>query len=186
MSTVDQIHHLEARVDRLLVMLRNLRTDNDSLRGDLAASEERGADLERRLAASDSARQDADRRGDELEQRLSHLHAEHEEIEATITRTLDQLGKLEIGSVAGEDAQDAGDGGDDAPAAEAAGAEAATGNEAETGDVDDAHAAGVEAARLPDDDEERPIAGEPEAAEPEAAEPEAKTDNGEGDDLDIF
>ena len=103
MSTVEQIHHLESRVDRLLVTLRELRTAHDALRGELAACEQRAAELESRLAVSENARQEADRRGDGLEQRLSHLQAEHEEIEATIARTLDQLGRLDIGA-AGEPA----------------------------------------------------------------------------------
>ena len=162
MSTVEQIHHLEARVDRLLGTLRELRSDNDSLRDGLAASEERAAGLDRRLAASETAREEAQRRGDELEQRLNHLHAEHEEIEATITRTLDQLGKLEIGGASDPDG--------DAAVATADEAESGGGAEAEAdGDAPDAETA------LLDDGEQ-----------PAADEPEADGDNGEGDDLDIF
>ena len=55
MSTVEQIHHLETRVDRMLVTLRESRSDNDSLRGELASTEERASELERRLAASEAA-----------------------------------------------------------------------------------------------------------------------------------
>lgn len=139
MSTVEQIHLLETRVDRLLGSLRELRSDNDSLRGDLAASEERAAELERRLAASETAHREAESRGDELQQRLSHLHAEHEEIEATITRTLDQLGKLEIGA--------AGDADGDAAVVEAVEA--------------DGDAPVAETALL--DDDEPPAADQPEA-----------------------
>ena len=165
MSTVEQIHHLETRVDRLLATLRELRSDNDSLRGDLAATEERASELERRLTASESARQEAQQRGDDLEQRLTSLHTEHEEIEATITRTLDQLGKLGIGPP--------GDTADDADPVEA------------SADVDD-DAPADETALLRD--EEPPVDDAPEAGAGSAADAdsEADADNREGDDLDIF
>lgn len=162
MSTVEQIHLLETRVDRLLGSLRELRSDNDSLRGDLAASEERAAELERRLAASETAHREADSRGDELQQRLSHLHAEHEEIEATITRTLDQLGKLEIGA--------AGDADGDAAVATAGDAA----SDAEAVVEADGDAPVAETALLDDD------------APAAADQPEADGDHREGDDLDIF
>jgi chromosome segregation ATPase len=172
MSTVEQIHHLETRVDRLLVTLRELRAAHDSLRSQLASSEERAADLESRLAASESARQDADRRGDELEQRLNHLHAEQEEIEATITRTLDQLGKLEIGA-SGEAADD-----DDAGAAPAGKASVVVAEEAEAEaeELLDDDGPVAEAALLHDADDEQPAADQP----------EADADNRGGDELDIF
>jgi chromosome segregation ATPase len=162
MSTVEQIHHLESRVDRLLAVLRESRSDNDSLRGELAATEERAADLDRRLAESETARQEADRRGDDLQQRLSALQAEQEEIEATINRTLAQLGNLEIGT-SGEPDADAG-----------AEAESATGAEQAEDDADDAEPA-------PMDDEAPP-------APDESGTDDAGGDANrrEGDDLDIF
>ena len=164
MSTVKQIHHLESRVDRLLATLRELRSDNESLRGGLAASEQQAAELERQLSASESAREEAARRGDELEQRLTDLHAEHEEIEATIARTLDQLGKLEIGAGGGTD-------GDDVADAPRAGED----------DSSDADAPADEAVMQ---DEEGDAADDPDAgAESEA---DNRADNSEGDDLDIF
>lgn len=174
MSTVEQIHHLETRIDRILITIRELRTANDSLRGDLAASQERTAELERQLSTSESARQDADRRGDELEQRLSHLHAEQEEIEATITRTLDQLGKIEIG------------------ATEPVGDEADTPSAAEAGAASDVREAGsdVEAAHedLDDDapDAETTLPDPDHGEQPGADEPEPAAEHKEGDDLDIF
>ena len=158
MSTVKQIHHLESRVDRLLATLRELRSDNESLRGGLAASEQRAAEMERQLSASESAHEEAARRGDELEQRLTDLHAEHEEIEATIARTLDQLGKLEIGGgTDGDDVADAPPAGED--------------------DSSDADAPADEAVMQ---DEEGDAADDPEAGA------ESGADNREGDDLDIF
>ena len=162
MSTVEQIHHLESRVDRLLAVLRESRSDNDSLRGELAATEERAADLDRRLAESEAARQEADRRGDDLQQRLSALQAEQEEIEATINRTLAQLGNLEIGT-SGEPDADAG-----------AEAESATGAEPAGDDADDAEPA-------PMDDEQPPAADE--SGTDEAG---GDANRREGDDLDIF
>ena len=167
MSTVEQIHHLESRVDRLLVTLRELRTAHDALRGELAACEQRAAELESRLAVSENARQEADRRGDGLEQRLSHLQAEHEEIEATIARTLDQLGRLDIGAAgepAGETASD--DGADALVAGEAA---VAVADQAQAGSE-------AEAEAVVDDGDQQYAADEP----------EADADNREGDELDIF
>ncbi len=163
MSTVEQIHHLESRVDRLLITLRELRTAHDALRGESAACEQRAAELESRLAVSENARQEADRRGDGLEQRLSHLQAEHEEIEATITRTLDQLGRLEIGA-AGETASDDGA---DAPVADEAAV--AVADQVQAGSE-------AEAEAVVDDDEQQYAADEP----------QADADNREGDELDIF
>ena len=163
MSTVEQIHHLESRVDRLLVTLRELRTAHDAVRGELAACEQRAAELESRLAVSENARQEADRRGDGLEQRLSHLQAEHEEIEATIARTLDQLGRLDIGA-AGEPASD--DGADALVAGEAA---VAVADQAQAGSE-------AEAEAVVDDGDQQYAADEP----------EADADNREGDELDIF
>ena len=165
MSTVEQIHHLESRVDRLLVTLRELRTAHDALRGELAACEQRAAELESRLAVSENARQEADRRGDGLEQRLSHLQAEHEEIEATIARTLDQLGRLDIGA-AGETA---GDDGADAPVADEAAVAVAVADQVQAGSE-------AEAEAVVDDDEQQYAADEP----------QADADNREGDELDIF
>ncbi len=167
MSTVEQIHHLESRVDRLLVTLRELRTAHDAVRGELAACEQRAAELESRLAVSENARQEADRRGDELEQRLSHLQAEHEEIEATIARTLDQLGRLDIGA-AGEPAGETP--GDD-------GADALVAGEAAVAVADQAQAGSEAEAEAVVDDGDQQYA---------ADEPEADADNREGDELDIF
>lgn len=167
MSTVEQIHHLESRVDRLLVTLRELRTAHDALRGELAACEQRAAELESRLAVSENARQEADRRGDGLEQRLSHLQAEHEEIEATIARTLDQLGRLDIGA-AGEPAGETP--GDD-------GADALVAGEAAVAVADQAQAGSEAEAEAVVDDGDQQYA---------ADEPEADADNREGDELDIF
>lgn len=167
MSTVEQIHHLESRVDRLLVTLRELRTAHDAVRGELAACEQRAAELESRLAVSENARQEADRRGDELEQRLSHLQAEHEEIEATIARTLDQLGRLDIGA-AGEPAGETP--GDD-------GADALVAGEAAVAAADQAQAGSEAEAEAVVDDGDQQYA---------ADEPEADADNREGDELDIF
>ena len=147
----------------MLVTLRELRTAHDALRGELAACEQRAAELESRLAVSENARQEADRRGDELEQRLSHLQAEHEEIEATIARTLDQLGRLDIGA-AGEPA---GDDGADAPVAD----------EAAVAIADQAQAGSEAEAEAVVDDGDQQYA---------ADEPEADADNREGDELDIF
>ena len=158
MSTVEQIHHLESRVDRLLAVLRESRSDNDSLRGELAATEERAADLDRRLAESETARLEADRRGDDLQQRLSALQAEQEEIEATINRTLAQLGNLEIGTSGEPDAD--------------AGAEAESETGAEPADA---------AEPAPVDDEQPPAADE--SGTDEAA---GDANRREGDDLDIF
>lgn len=167
MSTVEQIHHLESRVDRLLVTLRELRTAHDAVRGELAACEQRAAELESRLAVSENARQEADRRGDGLEQRLSHLQAEHEEIEATIARTLDQLGRLDIGA-AGEPAGETP--GDD-------GADALVAGEAAVAVADQAQAGSEAEAEAVVDDGDQQYA---------ADEPEADADNREGDELDIF
>ena len=189
MSTVEQIHHLEHRVDRLLTTLRELRTANDSLRRELAVSEERAAELNRQLTDSESARREADRRGEELQQQLGHLHAEQEEIEATINRTLDQLGKLDIGGAAGAaDAEpaDAEPPADDGPVAGAGEAQDGSEAEAAADALGDDNASDDEPALLQDDDEELPAADEPEAAEPEAAEAEANAGNRGGDDLDIF
>ena len=163
MSTVEQIHHLESRVDRLLITLRELRTAHDALRGELAVCEQRAAELESRLAVSENARQEADRRGDGLEQRLSHLQAEHEEIEATIARTLDQLGRLDIGA-AGETP---GDDGADAPVADEAAI--AVADQVQAGSE-------AEAEAVVDDDDQQYAADEP----------QADADNREGDELDIF
>ena len=167
MSTVEQIHHLESRVDRLLVTLRELRTAHDALGGELAACEQRAAELESRLAVSENARQEADRRGDGLEQRLSHLQAEHEEIEATIARTLDQLGRLDIGA-AGEPAGETdGDDGADAPVADEAAI--AVADQVQAGSEAEAEAA------VDDDDQQYAADG-----------PQADADHREGDELDIF
>jgi DNA repair exonuclease SbcCD ATPase subunit len=167
MSTVEQIHHLETRVDRLLVTLRKLRTAHDSLRAQLAASEERAAELESRLAVSENARQEADRRGDGLEQRLSHLQAEHEEIEATIARTLDQLGRLDIGAAGEPAGETPGDDGADAPVAD----------EAAIAVADQVQAGSEAEAETVVDDGDQQYA---------ADEPQADADNREGDELDIF
>lgn len=174
MSTVEQIHNLEHRIDRLLTTLRELRTANDSLRGELAAGEERAAGLERQLADSESARRDAERNGEQLQQQLSHLQAEHEEIEATINRTLDQLGKLDLGAAT--------DAHDEPPAEEVA---VAVADQAED-DPEHGAASDDEPALLQDDEQELPAADEAEAAVPEAADTEANAGNSEGDDLDIF
>jgi chromosome segregation ATPase len=188
MSTVEQIHHLEQRIDRMLSTLRELRTANESLRGDLAVSEERAAELQRQLTDSESARQEADRTGEDLRQQLGQLHAEQEEIEATITRTLDQLGKLDIGAaVETADAAPAADSGPAAYADEPEYSEA----EAEAGDPEDEAAPDDEPVLLQDDDHDLPEADEPEGGEPETAEPavaEADVNGGNrgGDDLDIF
>jgi hypothetical protein len=167
MSTVEQIHHLESRVDRLLVTLRELRTAHDALRGELAACEQRAAELESRLAVSENARQEADRRGDGLEQRLSHLQAEHEEIEATIARTLDQLGRLDIGAAGEPAGETPGDDGADAPVADEAAI--AVADQVQAGSE-------AEAEAVVDDDDQQYAADEP----------QADADNREGDELDIF
>ncbi len=93
MSTVEQIHHLETHVERILVLVRDLRSANASLREEVAASEERSAELQSRLSASERAREESDRKRQDLEERLSHLRSEQEEIAATINRTLEQLGR---------------------------------------------------------------------------------------------
>ncbi|MCY4483070.1 MAG: hypothetical protein OXC12_09365 [Spirochaetaceae bacterium] len=171
MSTVEQIHHLVTRVDRLLTTLREFRSDNASLRGELASTEERASELERQLATSESARQEAEQRGADLQQRLTNLHAEQEEIEATITRTLDQLGKLEIGAPGDTDGV-----ADAAPVdPEPAPAE----DPDEDGDASDDAPADKSAVLL---DEQPPADDEPESD----ADTAADTDHREGDDLDIF
>ena len=173
MSTVEQIHHLETRVDRLLTTLRELRSDNASLRGELASTAERASELEHRLATSESVRQEAEQRGAELQQRLTNLHAEQEEIEATITRTLDQLGKLEIGAPGDTDGADVAD-------AEPVDPEPAPAEDpADDGDDSEDAPADETAVLL---DELPPADDEPESA----ADSVAAADHREGDDLDIF
>ena len=173
MSTVEQIHHLETRVDRLLNTLREFRSDNASLRGELASTEERASELEHQLATSESARQEAEQRGADLQQRVTNLRAEQEEIEATITRTLDQLGKLEIGAPGDTDGDNAADAAPVAP--EPAPAE----DPDEDGDDSDRAPADKSALLL---DERPPADDEPESDADSAAD----TDHREGDDLDIF
>ena len=97
-----------------------------------------------------------------MQQRLSALQAEQEEIEATINRTLAQLGNLEIGT-SGEPGADAG-----------AEAESASGAEQAEDDADDAEPA-------PMDDEEPPAADESGTDEAQG-----DANRREGDDLDIF
>lgn len=106
MSTVEQIHHLETHIERVLFLVRDLRSANASLREEVTASEGRSAELQSRLSASESAREESDRKRQELEERLSHLRSEQEEIAATINRTLEQLGRLDLGGTEGSDEEE--------------------------------------------------------------------------------
>ena len=91
MISVDQIHHLEKRVERVLGMLAKSREENTSVAAQLQAAKANAEETTRRLEASESARLAAEQRLLDLEGKLSQLRTDQEEIEATINRTLHQL-----------------------------------------------------------------------------------------------
>ena len=91
MISVDQIHHLEKRVERVLGMLAKSREENTSVAAQLQAAKANAEETARRLEASESARLAAEQRLLDLEGKLSQLRTDQEEIEATINRTLHQL-----------------------------------------------------------------------------------------------
>jgi chromosome segregation ATPase len=96
MISVDQIHRLETRIERVLGMLAELRAANDSLASQLQAANANTEETGRKLEESESSRLVAEQRLLDLEGKLSRLRTDQEEIEATINRALHQLDELEV------------------------------------------------------------------------------------------
>jgi chromosome segregation ATPase len=97
MISVEQIHHLEARIERVLGTLAELRVANASLTAELQAANAAADESARKLEESERNRHAADQKLLDLEGKLSRLRSDQEEIEATINRTLHQLDELEGG-----------------------------------------------------------------------------------------
>ena len=96
MISVDQIHRLETRIERVLGMLAELREANDSLASQLQAANANTEETGRKLEESESSRLVAEQKLLDLEGKLSQLRTDQEEIEATINRALHQLDELEV------------------------------------------------------------------------------------------
>lgn len=173
MIDVDQVHQLEARIERLLQMLAELRERKAALAGELETATAGAADTARELKASEQAREAAERKVAELEGQLSQLHTNQAELAEPLSRMLQQLDEF--------------DGGEPDAAAEAAADEAAAADESDESDVADEPAAADQPAEpeTPAEEAEPAEEGEPteeaEAAEPEAAEPAAADEAAEAD-----
>ena len=96
MISIDQIHRLETRIERVLGMLAELREANDSLASQLQAANANTEETGRKLEESESSRLVAEQRLLDLEGKLSQLRTDQDEIEATINRALHQLDELEV------------------------------------------------------------------------------------------
>jgi chromosome segregation ATPase len=96
MISVEQIHHLEARIERVLGMLAELRTANAALTAELQAANAGIEESAGKLEESERARLAAEQKLLDLEGSLHRLRTDQEEIEATINRALHQLDELEV------------------------------------------------------------------------------------------
>ena len=95
MNSVEQIHQLESRIERVLQRLAELRAANASLTAELQAANARAGESVRKLEESERARLAAEQELQDREGKLSQLRTDQEEIEATINRALLQLDELE-------------------------------------------------------------------------------------------
>jgi chromosome segregation ATPase len=163
MISVEQIHHLEARIERVLGMLAELRTANAALTAELQAANAGIEESAGKLEESERARLAAEQKLLDLEGSLHRLRTDQEEIEATINRALHQLDELEV----------------DLPEPPSDSTEA-TADEAVT-------AAAAEPAAATADELPEPDGGEqPDAAEPPATTGAEPPPSREGAELDIF
>ena len=192
MIDVDQVHQLEARIERLLQMLAELREQKAALAGELETAAAGAADTARELKASEQAREAAERKVAELEGQLSQLHTNQAELAEPLSRMLQQLDEF--------------DGVEPDAAPEAAAEEPAAADEAATADEANEPAAAdqpaepdapAEEAESAEEAEEADEAAEADgSAEPDAGsadEPAAEAEGGEqspqqrpGPELDIF
>lgn len=117
MTSLDQIHALDRKIQHVMETLNGLRRTNDELTAALR-------DAEGRVTATEQARIAAEQKSRRLEEELGRLHTDREEIEATINRTLMHLDQL-------EQSPDAAAGAGDAAAHEAAAAAAGAGADAD-------------------------------------------------------
>lgn len=188
MIDVDQVHQLEARIERLLQMLAELREQKAALAGELETAAAGAADTARELKASEQAREAAERKVAELEGQLSQLHTNQAELAEPLSRMLQQLDEF--------------DGGEPDAAPEAAAEEAAAADESDVADEPaadqpaepDAPAEEAESAEEAEEaDEAAEADGSAEADAGSADEPAAEAEGGEqspqqrpGPELDIF
>ena len=208
MIDVDQVHQLEARIERLLQMLAELREQKAALAGELETAIAGAADTARELKASEQGREAAERKVAELEGQLSQLHTNQAELAEPLSRMLQQLDEFDGGEpdaaqeAAAEEqaapaAADESDAADEPAAADQPAAPEAPAEEAEPAEegeaAEEAEAAEPEAAEPAAADEAEEADGSAEPAAASADEPAAEADGGEqspqqrpGPELDIF